>query len=312
MFTNLKNLHGSHFADHNFSDFSGYIVQVPKSQLEALIELCCGPYDPKADPDECAEAGFELSSIFDNTLNSRACTSFFRAEPHVPAIERDYYLSKLWQFLWLIAVASAASYQNFNQSQDALTDLLDSIPDARFPELAYFDWQEFQMEVCKQCRSGRGKGEVLGPLGDLHRFLPPIESPAATESSLSHGDTTPVPQRLISQRKEPLDPNEKTGASSDPLQAFGRSGKRRGRRGNEDRRDAIRRLIVKYGEEWRDHLSDMFHELDSSNVQLGAFEGKKISVGDDQTIRASKWADLELAEGDQRSRIIDALRKYAE
>ncbi|HEV2175542.1 MAG TPA: hypothetical protein VGR71_18345, partial [Nitrospira sp.] len=87
--------------------------------------------------------------------------------------------------------------------------------------------------------------------------------------------------------------------------------KRRGRRPNEDRRDAIRSAITKYGDEWRDHLGDIFNELDGKEVPLGDLQARKIDLGDGESTKVSKWDDLDLAQGEQRRQIIDVLRKYA-
>jgi hypothetical protein len=85
----------------------------------------------------------------------------------------------------------------------------------------------------------------------------------------------------------------------------------RGRRPNNRRRDAIRSAITKHGPEWRDHLSEVFIELDSNDVPLGDFQGRDVDLGDGQSTRVSKWDDLDFAHGEQRNKIIDALRKYA-
>ena len=86
--------------------------------------------------------------------------------------------------------------------------------------------------------------------------------------------------------------------------------RRRGRRQNQRRRDAIHHAIAKHGDEWRDCVSDIFNELDREDVFLGDFQGKDIDLGDGQSVKVRKWDDLDLAEGKQRKRIIDALRKY--
>jgi hypothetical protein len=85
---------------------------------------------------------------------------------------------------------------------------------------------------------------------------------------------------------------------------------KRGRRSNPERRDAIRKAIVKHGEPWRDHLGEIFTELDSQQVPLGDFQGMNIDLGDGQSQKVSSWSDLDLAEGEQRRQILDALRKY--
>jgi hypothetical protein len=86
--------------------------------------------------------------------------------------------------------------------------------------------------------------------------------------------------------------------------------KKRGRRSNPERRDAIRKAIEKHGEPWRDHLGEILTELDSQKVPLGYFQGREITLDDGETTKVWKWEDLDLAEGDQRRQILDALRKY--
>jgi hypothetical protein len=88
--------------------------------------------------------------------------------------------------------------------------------------------------------------------------------------------------------------------------------KRRGRRRNQGRRDAIHSAIAKHGDEWRDHLSDIFAELDGNDVPLGDFTGREIDLGDGQNAKAWKWTELDFAQGDQLKQIVDALRKYTD
>jgi hypothetical protein len=92
-----------------------------------------------------------------------------------------------------------------------------------------------------------------------------------------------------------------------------RSAKKRGRRADPGRRNAIRTAILKHGEAWRDHLGEIFTELDSQKaVPLRDFQGMKIDLGDGASIKTSKWEDLDLAQGAQRRQIVDMLRKYAD
>jgi hypothetical protein len=91
-----------------------------------------------------------------------------------------------------------------------------------------------------------------------------------------------------------------------------KSGKRRGRRPNVERRDAIRSAISRYGDDWRDHLPEIFTELDNGNVDLGDFRATEVHLGGGQTAKVLKWEDLDLAEGNGRTRIIDVLRKYVD
>jgi len=98
---------------------------------------------------------------------------------------------------------------------------------------------------------------------------------------------------------------EKSNASS-------KGTKRRGRRPNQERRDAIHNAITKYGDQWRHHLSGIFTELDNQDVSLGKFENFKIDLGDGTSTTVGKWDDLDFAEGEQRRQIIDVLRKYSD
>ena len=88
--------------------------------------------------------------------------------------------------------------------------------------------------------------------------------------------------------------------------------KPRGRHGNQERRDAIRSAISKQGPRWREHLDRIFAELDRQEVSLGDFLSRQIDLGDGKTTKAASWSDLELAEGEQRRQIVDALRKYVD
>jgi hypothetical protein len=90
------------------------------------------------------------------------------------------------------------------------------------------------------------------------------------------------------------------------------SAKRRGRRLDQERRDAIRNAISQHSDDWRNHLNEIFTELDSKEVSLGDFQGRRIDLGDGKCQIASKWEDLDLAQGDDGRKIIDALRKYVD
>jgi hypothetical protein len=89
-----------------------------------------------------------------------------------------------------------------------------------------------------------------------------------------------------------------------------KTGRRRGRLPNQPRRDAIRNTISERGELWRDHLSEIFTDLDSQAVALGDFQDIKTDLGDGKSSSVSTWSDLDLAGGAQRRQIIDTLRKY--
>ena len=84
----------------------------------------------------------------------------------------------------------------------------------------------------------------------------------------------------------------------------------RGRRPDPKRRDAIRSELNKHGDAWREHLAEICEELDRQEVLLGDFQTMRINVGGGETTAVTSWTDLDLAEGEERTRIIDAIRKY--
>jgi hypothetical protein len=88
--------------------------------------------------------------------------------------------------------------------------------------------------------------------------------------------------------------------------------RKRGRRPGDERRAAIHEEIMKYGGGWRDHLGEIFEELDRKEIPLGNFYGKKVDLGDSTRTSVSKWGDLDLTHGKQRSQIVDVIRKYAD
>jgi hypothetical protein len=90
-----------------------------------------------------------------------------------------------------------------------------------------------------------------------------------------------------------------------------RNGNRRGRRPNQARRDAIRNAIRRHGDQWRDHLTEIFSDLDSQDAALGSFQSIKIELPG-ATSKVMSWVDLDLTDGEQRKKIIDILRKYVD
>jgi hypothetical protein len=119
---------------------------------------------------------------------------------------------------------------------------------------------------------------------------------------------------MRNQKTEGIDKalREIAAASAAPAPEPLKTGKRRGRRPNQPRRDAIRNTISKHGEPWRDHLSEIFADLDSQAVALGDFQVMKIDVGEGVGTPVLTWADLDYASGEQRRQIIGALRKYTD
>jgi hypothetical protein len=129
----------------------------------------------------------------------------------------------------------------------------------------------------------------------------------ATANSASPPDEDQQPQPA---------PDSVTAASPASAEDTSRKGsesaKRRGRPPDQGRRDAISCELRKHGDAWREHLEEIFTELDSQKVPLRDFQGMKIDLGEGKSAPAWTWAELDLADGDKRRQIIDALRKYAD
>jgi hypothetical protein len=138
---------------------------------------------------------------------------------------------------------------------------------------------------------------------EIVQELRPQERESTAAASMPSQSPTD-PERRTERREMPATEE----ASLDGLKAA----KRRGRRPDKERRDAIRNAISKHGDQWRDHLSEIFTELDSQEVPLGDFQNTKIDLEDGQSTKVSRWDDVDLALGEQRRQIIDALRKYTD
>ncbi len=190
-------------------------------------------------------------------------------------------------------------------------------------------------ELLKACEKLSGELYVAGPierransdepppghderLGALIRQELPEEKPPIHDALLMNdaGATMPLPQHppvefippaLLSSPSAAIhhtarEPNEAVASETESP--------RRGRRRDDVRRSAIGAEIAKYGNDWREHLPEIFGALDQQEVEMGDFAGMEIDLGDGQVERAWNWGTLDLAMGKQRNRIIDALRKY--
>jgi hypothetical protein len=136
---------------------------------------------------------------------------------------------------------------------------------------------------------------------------PAQPGPGTTNGGNGNGSTREPAARAEDPASTSL---QETVSSLDPKPPAGGTTRRRGRRPNPERRDAIRNAISNHGDQWRDHLDEIFKELDRQEVPLRDFQGTKIDLGDGHTVKVSKWEDLELAEGEQRRQIVDVIRKY--
>lgn len=155
---------------------------------------------------------------------------------------------------------------------------------------------------------------VAGHSGFVHRDALPTASDSgqALWPQGSGEQNGPRSGDAILSLREPDGSGDNSSRPADASPQVLNIAKRRGRRANQARRDAIRNAMSKHGDQWRDHLSEIFTELDSQPVAIGDLQAMKIDLGDGQIAPVLKWADLELTVGDQRRQILDALRKYTE
>jgi hypothetical protein len=123
---------------------------------------------------------------------------------------------------------------------------------------------------------------------------------------------TGIPEHAVAHSSEPAQSSVPASTPENASRRVLKTGKKRGRLPNQERQDAIRTAIRAHGGHWREHLEDIFTELDSRKVPLGNFQKLRMNLDDGQNAQVSTWADLGLAEGVQRRQIVDVLRKYAD
>jgi hypothetical protein len=147
VFSNLFSGVGPRFYDHNFSNFIDRIEQHSCDDLRALLSDSWGPWgrESRFDPNF-------FGNIVFVTLSPETCASFFRAYPNLPVTERDYYLSKLFQFIWLIATnwidhrGDAKDRYSYG-IEETLEGSIALVPDSMIPVLRDFNWGRFQGDL---------------------------------------------------------------------------------------------------------------------------------------------------------------------
>ena len=176
MFRNLY-FQVSSFIDFNFSDFLDQLDEVREEYLEARIRegLRGEDIEPYFDP------------IIPLTLRPESCRSFIRANPGLPITERDYYLSKLFQYVsLLIKNKFRLGFEQLEGLRERLEEVLDQIPDELLPELHRFDWWGFY-ELVEQCDPEPGvEGQTIKAiLGSLSTYLPKVGAQSPPDRSAS-------------------------------------------------------------------------------------------------------------------------------
>jgi hypothetical protein len=125
--------------DHNFCDFLDQLEKVDEEFLQAkFCEGYNGHIEPYFDP------------IIPLTLHPTSCDAFFRVYPQWPITPRDYYLSKLFQFLYQpIEIRYKVDYRTEGDVRKQLEIILDRVPDGVMAHLHQWDWWDFFDDTCK-------------------------------------------------------------------------------------------------------------------------------------------------------------------
>lgn len=122
------------FRDHNWNDFFDDLQQDKEDYIEQQLRDGYGGDGPEP----C------FYYIFPLTLSPPACDSFLRST-NLPIVARDYYLSKLYQFLY-VPLRIQFHLDHRDSVPDKLKEFLDGIPAGYLERLAEFDWGGFYQD----------------------------------------------------------------------------------------------------------------------------------------------------------------------
>ena len=146
MFQNLNFISGRVFRDFNFATFwSDSPTGAPFESVseEYIVNVIHQSYASERDPPEPY-----FYSILPFTLSAPCCGAFVRSNPGLPITERDYYLSKLFQFLYIPLIESApGTYWAHDEIASQLSEFLDQLPEPMVLELSRFDWSGFYADT---------------------------------------------------------------------------------------------------------------------------------------------------------------------
>jgi len=123
------------FRDHNWNDFFHDLRQDKEDYIERQLED--GYHGDGPDP--------YFYSAFPVTLSPPACESFLRFT-NLPVTARDYYLSKLYQFLY-VPLQIKFQLDHRDSVSETLKEFLDGIPGEYIERLAEFDWDGFYQDT---------------------------------------------------------------------------------------------------------------------------------------------------------------------
>jgi hypothetical protein len=139
----FRNIHFSSksFRNHNWNDFFGDLRQDKEPYIEAALRRSyADPRGPGPEP--------YFYKILPVTLTPESCESFLRSTS-LPIAARDYYLSKLFQFLHVPLVLKFQLENDPSQVSEPLEEFLDGISPECTARLAEFDWSEFYEDTLR-------------------------------------------------------------------------------------------------------------------------------------------------------------------
>ena len=129
------------FRNHNWNDFLGDLRQDEEPYIEAALRRSyADPREPGPEP--------YFYKILPVTLTAESCESFLRSSS-LPIAARDYYLSKLFQFLHVPLVLKFGLENDPTQVSKPLEEFLDGISPECKEKLAEFDWSEFYEDTLR-------------------------------------------------------------------------------------------------------------------------------------------------------------------
>jgi excisionase family DNA binding protein len=156
----------SHFLSHNFHTSSGVLHQVPDPSFDVELALRDKRgYLPSVD----------LIPTLSFTLSPGCCRCFAQQHPAEPITDRDYYLSKLYQFFLLALLDEGSEAAYYDEAARRLEELLDSVFPyrAEVPDLAGLNWLRIFADYKKR--------DLETSIMQLHSYLPSTKAhPAGT------------------------------------------------------------------------------------------------------------------------------------
>jgi hypothetical protein len=216
VFLNLYSLKDPAFRNHNFNDFGntyGGREAIEQATAEWIVERLKGSFEP--DPKRPGHLkGIEpyFHSILPMTLSVRCENSFIRSNPALPINSRDYFLSKLLQFL-IEALTAKYGYDPLSDMEAKLHEILDRVPSDRIPPAKRIDCVSLWWETYWDCHDCEAYGDVLDHLATridklLADPIPPVRRPGPKPDAAYHRTICDVVKKYNRQRrpwKENLD-----------------------------------------------------------------------------------------------------------